>query len=176
MEGFETMLNGGHPNSLGRTVEVVALVIADEARLRDLADCYKSADDVVRLRVSSALKRIEIERHEWLLPYLDELINDVGKINQASAQWTLAKLFERYAKELSPDQRKRALALMKRNLETHSDWIVLCNTMETLSDWASTDEALKKWLEPHLERLANDPRKSVARRAAKKRKLLYVGS
>lgn len=33
---FEEMLTGGHPNSLGRTVEVVELVLLSQARLTDL--------------------------------------------------------------------------------------------------------------------------------------------
>jgi hypothetical protein len=68
------------------------------------------------------------------------------------------------------------LAVMKRNLESHPDWIVLNNTLETLSEWAATDDELKLWLKPNLERLVNDPRKSVAGRAVKKRKLLFGGS
>jgi hypothetical protein len=39
--------------------------------------------------------------------------------------------------------------------------------MDTLSKWAMNDSALKEWLLPHLERLARDPRKSVAGRAMK---------
>ncbi len=173
METLETMLAGGHPNSLGRTVEVVGLVLKDPSRLRELLDGYKSKDEVVRLRVSSALKRVEAEKHDWLVPHLDELIDDVGKLDQASAQWTLAQLFDRYTGDLSVDQRKRALALMQRNLERHHDWIVLNHTLETLSRWALQDSALKAWLKPHVERLAREPRKSIAGRAKKKLKALY---
>lgn len=173
MERLETMLTGGHPNSLGRTIEVVALVLKDQKRLRELLECYKSADEVVRLRVSNAMKRIEAEKHGWLMPHLDELIDDVGKLDQASAQWTLAQLLDRYAGDLTADQRKRALALMKRNLERHNDWIVLNHTLETLSQWAMKDGALRAWLKPHVERLAREPRKSIAGRARKKLKLLY---
>jgi|GEM_PF-4906833 len=39
-ETFETMLTGGHHNSLGRTEEVVDLVLADETRLEELYNCY----------------------------------------------------------------------------------------------------------------------------------------
>ena len=173
MQRLEGMLTGGHPNSLGRTVEVVELVVAERSRLRELLDCYKSADEVVRLRVSSALKRVEIERHDWLLPHLDELIAEVGELDQASAQWTLAQLFERYTEDLTPSQRKGALAIMKRNLREHSDWIVLNCTLETLGAWAESDAALKHWMQPHVARLAEDRRKSVAGRAKKQLKLLY---
>ena len=57
-ESFESMLTGGHPNSLGRTEEVVDLVLAEQERLSDLYSCYFSADEIVRLRVSSAMKRV----------------------------------------------------------------------------------------------------------------------
>lgn len=166
-ETLEAMLTGGHPNSLGRTVEVVELVLANRGRLEELFRCYESGDEVVRLRTSSALKRIEASRHDWLVPYLDRLIDDVGQLDQASAQWTLAALFLRLEAEMSADQKKRALKLLKRNLKGHDDWIVLNETIATLTAWARNQPALEKWIRPHLERLSADPRKSVSKRAAK---------
>ena len=55
-EDFEEMLSGGHPNSLGRTLELVDIILADASELPRLLDCYRSSDAVVRLRTSSALK------------------------------------------------------------------------------------------------------------------------
>ncbi|MGF1567082.1 MAG: hypothetical protein ACFCVD_03240 [Nodosilinea sp.] len=63
-ESFETMLTGGHPNSLGRTVEVVNLMLNDPTKLLDLYNCYFSIDEVVRLRTSNAIKRISHEKPE----------------------------------------------------------------------------------------------------------------
>lgn len=167
------MLSGGHANSLGRTVEVVTAVLAQPGRLEELFACYQSADATVRLRTSNALKRIEAESHDLLVPYIDKLIGEVAELDQASAQWTLAQLFERLAEDLEAKQRARALQIMKKNLAEHDDWIVLNASMETLSAWARDDAALKKWLRPHLQRLAGDQRKSVAGRANKKLKGLY---
>ena len=172
-ESFESMLSGGHANSLGRTVEVVDLVLAAPDKLDELFACYRSEDATVRLRTSNALKRIEAECHELLIPYIDTLIEDVGALEQPSAQWTLAQLFERLADDLQDAQRTRALQIMKKNLANQDDWIVLNASMETLSSWASHDGGLKKWLRPHLKRLADDPRKSVAGRARKKLQALY---
>ena len=171
-DAFEDMLKGGHPNSLGRTIEVVEMVLKTPERFAELFDCYQSGDEVVRLRVSNAMKRVETERHDLLLPYLDRFISEVGQLDQASAQWTLAQLFQRYGDDLSPKQRNSALELMKRNIAEHSDWIVLTATIETLSSWATLDDALKQWFLPHLKRLSGDTRKSVAKRAAKKINLL----
>ena len=61
MEEFEQMLTGGHPNSLGRTLEVVESVMSDRERLEDLYNCYFSEDEVVRLRTSNAIKRVTKE-------------------------------------------------------------------------------------------------------------------
>ncbi|WP_420640681.1 hypothetical protein [Candidatus Leptofilum sp.] len=72
-KSFELMLKGGHPNSLGRTVVVVEMVLADRARVGELYTCYQSEDAVVRLRTSNALKRISSEQPEWLVPHLERL-------------------------------------------------------------------------------------------------------
>jgi hypothetical protein len=174
-ETFEQMLTGGHPNSLGRTVEVVDNVLSRPDRFDELFDCYQSNDAVVRLRTSNAMKRIEAERHDLLVPYMDRFINEVGQLDQASAQWTLAQLFDRLSEDLTKRQRGAALAIMKRNLAGHDDWIVLNTTIETLAKWAMDDQGLKRWLRPQLERLSWDSRKSVASRAAKKLRALDAG-
>lgn len=166
-ETFEEKLTGGHPNSLGRTVEVVDIVLAKPARMADLFACYKSADEVVRLRVSNALRRVQAERPDLLLPYIDRLIAEIGELDQPSAQWTLPKLFERAEPDMTPAQRAAALEIVTRNLATHDDWIVLNNSIEYLARLARSDAPLRDWLLPHLRRCAKDSRKSVARRAAK---------
>ena len=166
-ENFETMLTGGHPNSLGRTVEVVELVLADRKKLTDLYQCYFSEDEVVRLRVSSAMKRVTTAHPEWTMVYMDGLQSEIAAIDQASTQWTLAILFDLTAPLLSPSQKQRSLDIMKFNLENHNDWFVLNTTMNVLFDWSAEDAELRSWLKPQFERLTKDTRKSVSGRAQK---------
>ena len=167
MQNFEQRLTGGHPNSLGNTIEVVDEVLANPSFLEELFNCYQSDDEVVRLRVSNAMKRICKTNKPLLFPYIDRLIEEISKINQASAQWTLSSLFLLLEKEMSEGQRSGALAIMKSNLANHDDWIVLNNTMDTLGKWAKKDEELKTFLLPHLKRISKDERKSVNKRANK---------
>ncbi len=164
-EPFEAMLTGGHPNSLGRTLEVVDIVLADRRKLDELYNCYFSKDEVVRLRTSNAMKRVSKEHPKWLVPYVDGLLTEIAEIDQASTQWTLALLFEMLAPHMTIRQRAAAEKVLKRNLTTMTDWIVLNNTMQTLGAWAETDPVLRDWLLPHLERLSQDSRKSVAKKA-----------
>ncbi len=167
MQNFENRLQGGHPNSLGNTIEIVEEVLKENQYFDELFNCYFSTDEVVRLRVSNAMKRICKENKPLLIPYIDRLLTEIGAINQASTQWTLAQLFESLEKEMNEEQINAAKRLLKNNLANYTDWIVLNMTMDTLSKWAKKDAALKIWLKPHLERLGADPRKSVASKAKK---------
>ena len=171
-EEFETMLTGGHPNSLGRTVEVVAIILANQRRLPDLLHCYGSQDEVVRLRTSSALKRVCKAHPDWIMPHFRFLIDEIGNLDQASAQWSLADIFLVLKPLMNDDQRSQALSVMKRNLQEHHDWIVINRTINTLAEWSRTDEALKNWIGPELEKHMADPRKSVAGTARKAAKAL----
>lgn len=161
------MLSGGPHNSLGRTVEVVDLVLADRTRLRELYDCYFSDDELVRLRVSSAMKRVTIAHPDWTMDYLDGLQREVAAIDQASTQWTLALLFDLTRSLMSDEQHARAVEIMEHNLADHDDWIVLNNSMRVLGAWADDDAGLAAWLRPQAERLAKDPRKSVVANATR---------
>ncbi len=167
MSNFENLLTGGHPNSLGNTEEVVTLVLADQSKLDELYHCYFSNDEIVRLRTSSAMKRVCKAQPKWLVPFLDGLLEDISSIDQASAQWTLAILFDLLKIEMTPDQHEAATDIMKHNLAHHQDWIVLNTTMDTLGRWAQQDEMLKDWILPHINRLKTDPRRSVAGKAKK---------
>lgn len=166
-EQFEAMLTGGHPNSLGRTVEVVDAVLADRTRFAQLYACYFSDDEVVRLRVSSAVKRVSEEHPDWTVELMDGLQSDVAAIDQASTQWTLALIFDLTRALQTSEQRARSIDIMKHNLAHHDDWIVLNNSMRVLHEWSLDDPPLAAWLTPHLERLSHERRTSVAGRAAK---------
>lgn len=167
MRNFEERLKGGHPNSLGNTIEVVEEVLAKEELFDELFNCYFSDDETVRLRTSNAMKRICKAKKALLIPYIDRFLSEIAKINQASTQWTLSQLFDSLEKDLSKTQIAQARSIMQKNLSHHTDWIVLCQTMETLTNWSKKDIELKKWLVPHLDRLALDDRKSVSSKASK---------
>lgn len=167
MRDFENRLKGGHPNSLGNTIEVVEEVLNNPAYFDELFHCYFSDDEVVRLRTSNAMKRVCKENKPLLLPYIDRFLTEISNIDQASTQWTIAQLFELLDKDMTADQIEAAKVVLKKNLEEHQDWIVLNTTMKTLTKWARKDDVLKNWMRPHLERLEQDSRKSVAKTAAK---------
>ncbi|MTB53392.1 hypothetical protein [Lewinella sp. W8] len=164
---YEKRLSGGHPNSLGNTIEVVEEVLQHPDRLEALYRCYFSEDEVVRLRVSNAMKRIAQANRPLLLPYLQGLLDDVSQIEQASTKWTLAQLFQCYTTDLTPRQLARATSILQHNLESCDDWIVQNHSLQTLAEWSVHQPELRAWLLPRLKERLKEPRKSVRRRAEK---------
>ena len=122
---------------------------------------------MVRLRTSNAMKRVARENKALLVPYLDAILDDISKIQQPSVHRTLAQLFALLTEHMSKPQLVRAKKILKKNLDVGSDWIVLTQTMVTLSDWSESDPALRRWLKPVIERLCDDGRKSVSSKAQK---------
>lgn len=163
---FEGPLTGGHPNSLGNAVSVVDEVLADRDLLAELMACYRSEDAVVRLRVSSAVKRVAQQRPEWVSAHLDDLLGWVAQIDQASTKWTLSTLFVLLDAHMTPPQRDAAIALMQANLH-FDDWIVQNTTADSLAHFARQRPELAAWLVPELRTLTTSRHKSVRSRAAK---------
>ena len=170
---MEELLSGGHPNSLGNTVQVVERVLETPHLFKSLFDCYSSDDEVVRMRVSNAMKRVARANRALVVPYIDRFLNEVGRIDQASAKWSLAQLFLLLEKDMTALQRQKATDLMIYNLEHHSDWIVLNMTMETLGKWVEKDPGIAKAIKVRVSELTEDPRKSVAKKASKTMALLH---
>ena len=167
-EPFTDLLAGGRPNSLGRTHEVVDLVLANRSRLEELFVALGDPDQLVRLRVGDALEKVCREQPEWFMPHVDRLIDDVGRIEQPSVQWHVAQMLDHLRDGLSEEQAWRATALLQDNLTGSTDWIVLNVTMDVLARWAGSDQQLARWLAPVLERLRGDRRASVANRATRR--------
>ena len=166
-EPFIDALAGGHHNSLGRTEEVVVIVVGDQARLDELFDCLDSPDELVRLRAGDALEKVCRERPDWFLPYADRFLIEIGKIDQPSVQWHTAQILDHLRPDLTAARRRRSAALLHAYLDGSDDWIVLNTSMAILTEWAGEDADLARALRPSLERLTGDRRKSVAKRAGK---------
>ena len=162
---FEVELSGGHPNSLGNTEAVTERVRRDPELLDELIGTYSSDDEVVRLRVSSVLKRLVLSHPESVLPRLHVIEQWVDHLSQPSAQWSLAQDYLALTPLLSASQRESAVVRMKRFLDTSNDWIVINHTIETLGRWAREDLALRDWLVPKLHDYVHEPRKSIAGKA-----------
>jgi len=167
MEKFRAMLTGGHPNSLGRTLEVVEAVLASPDRMEELYQCYFSDDEIVRLRTSSSIKRVFNQHPEWFDQYADRLLSEISQINQPSTKWTLAQLWLEHKKRLTPEQKSAAADNLITTLFEEDDWIALNMSMKTLERYVKDDPALIVRIADRTRQIAHDPRRSVSKGALK---------
>ena len=164
-ESFEDMLSGGHHNSLGRTVEVVDIILGDKGALDALFACYDSPDETVRLRTSSAFKRVFRAHPDWFIDYVDRFHDRIPRLGQPSAEWTLSQIHLDCFDMLSPAQIKTATKIAKSQLEQSHDWIVLIQTMYLFKHIVTVIPEERPWFVSQLERLSQDKRASVSKKA-----------
>lgn len=175
---FEAMLTGGHPNSLGRTLEVVALIEEEPARMEEAYRCYQSNDPVVRLRTSNIFKRLIRAQPSRYTHWASRLIDEVAAIEQDSARWTVAQiigenldLWDQHDDAL----KQRSLTMLFGLFDKTDDWIVTNATLKTLANIGVRRMDVEARLRPLLEIYQDDRRKSVSNTARKAAKALDTG-
>lgn len=159
------MLTGGEPRSLGKTDQVVQLVLSHPERLEELFECVFHPDEVVRMRAGDALEKVCYQEPEWFEPFKERLLNEVSGINQASVKWHLAQMFGEIT--MSQAEKERAVNIMLHNLETSGDWIVINLTLESLAKFAREHVLNHDTFVSFLQKHQQSPYKSVASRANK---------
>jgi hypothetical protein len=162
---FVAMLSGGHPNSLGRTEEVVEMVAEDERLLGALCDTLATQDELVRMRVGDAIEKVCRRHPEWFKARIGWILSKMGNIDQPSVQWHVAQVLERI--DLTSQNRRRATEWLWRIFRESNDWIVLSETLTTLSHFALSDESLREPVRNALKETQHDTRKAVAKRASR---------
>ena len=113
-------------------------------------------------------------RPEWFKKWYSKFSKRIIRLGQPSALWTYALLCLELEEQLTAKNKEHAQSHLKDILESCDDWIVINNTMATLGGWATNDPHLKKWLGPRLKRFSVDSRKSVAKKATKTQKVLFL--
>ncbi len=170
-EAFVEMLRGDS-NTLGRTDEVAQIVLNDPSRAAEVFELFFQDDEWVRLRAASVSKRLWRGDGEIFKPFVAGWVAKVSLINQASSQWTFAQFCQECDHLLTEKQRTTSIKRVLDYIENEDDWMVLNSSISALTAWAEQRPALAAVVRPHLKRLSQDQRKSVAKRATRSLNLL----
>lgn len=134
MSFVETLMEGGHANSLGRAEEVLIEVLDNQSRLVELYDCISNEDAWVRMRAIDTLEKVCRVHRDWMSPYIDNMLLELTKSDQPSIQWHLAQIIGQV--ELDNNQKEQAIKWLEYILKQKDiDWIVASNSMETLAQF-----------------------------------------
>ncbi|OGO27842.1 MAG: hypothetical protein A2W33_01750 [Chloroflexi bacterium RBG_16_52_11] len=133
-------LRGGDLRSIGRSEEVAADVLADPPLFTVLMDGILSDDALIRMRAADAAEKVTTRHPEWLVPYKDELLNEIAAISQQEVRWHAAIMLTRIT--WTEAERKQAVSILKSWLDDKSR-IVQVFSLQALADLSEQDARLK---------------------------------
>ncbi|PYT40812.1 MAG: hypothetical protein DMG47_18620 [Acidobacteria bacterium] len=91
------MLRGGDRRSIGKSNQIVKLVLSDPKRFPELFGCLWDEDPIVRMRAADAAEKITVTRPELLKPHKLELLGLLDEAEQIELRWHLALMAPRLA-------------------------------------------------------------------------------
>jgi hypothetical protein len=164
------MLSGGDRRSIGHANEVAALVLARPQLVGELVELLWDTDALVRMRAADALEKLSREHTECLQAYKAELLGLMADTTQQELRWHLAALVPRL--KLSPEERRRAAAMLERYLEDRSSIVKTC-AMQGLWELALRDGEMRPKIVDLVRELTRTG--TAAMRARGRKLLLEIG-
>ena len=161
---FSVLLKGKDRRSIGRSNEVVALVLREPGRLRELMKCVWSDDPVLRMRAADAAEKVSAKKPRLLDPFKAELLGLLSEAEQKELRWHLALMIPRL--QLTRAERLRASEEFKRYLEDSSS-IVKTFAMQALVDLAQDEPSLHPQVRDLLEQAVRAGTPAMKARARK---------
>lgn len=157
-------LQGGDRRSIGEADEVAASVRREPELFSLLIEGMRHDDELIRMRSADAAEKVTAELPEALEPYKDDLLGEIGHLEQQEVRWHVALMLPRL--ELDASDRQRACRLLETYLEDRSR-IVRVSAMEAMAHLATVDERLAPDLIQRLEELTKNGSPAMRARGRK---------
>lgn len=158
------IFEGGDRRSIGRSGEVVRLVLKDPRRFGELMACLWSENPVIRVRAADAAEKVSVKRPDLLQRHKAELLGLLAETTQIEIRWHLAQIIPRL--QLSAHERQRAVEVLRRYLEDRSS-IVRTFALQALFDLSQNDGALRDNVRQLLETALKSGTPAMKARARK---------
>lgn len=133
-----SVLAGSDRRSIGRSNDVVRLVLKNPRRFRELMPCLWNENPIVRMRAADAAEKVSVKRPELLQPHKSELLGLLAEATQMEVRWHLAAMIPRL--QLTAREQRRAIADLQHYLDDRSS-IVKTFALQALFDLAQNDSA-----------------------------------
>ena len=145
---ISVLLSGGDRRSIGRSNEVVKLVLCGRRRVAELIRCLWNHDALVRMRAADAAEKVSAVKPALLKPYKAELLGLFGEAQQIELRWHLAQTIPRLP--LNQAERYRAAETLQLYLQDRSS-IVRTFALQALVDLSRSDAGLRSRVRETVE-------------------------
>ncbi len=150
MSAILERLKGGDRRSIGKSNEVVAMVLKDPGLFDDLFSGLAAADPVIQMRSADAAEKVTAVHPEYLLPYKESLLEFFVNVEQAEVRWHVAPMLARL--RLSKSEQAAVIDVLTGYMNDRSS-IVKTMAMQALYDLAERYEALRPVALSHIKEL-----------------------
>jgi hypothetical protein len=140
----------------------LALVLAQPERVAEVAALAEDTDWLVSLRAMDLLEKLVHDHADWVQPHRGLFIGPLAD----SDKWEMLLQIDRALPFLqwTPDERKRAVAILRRDLE-HPQTFVKAWALDSLARFAQNDSRLMPLVRRQLDTFANSGSNALAARA-----------
>lgn len=146
---ISVLLKGGDRRSIGRSNDVVKLVLRAPRRFAEVIECLWNDDLIVSMRAADAVEKVSAVQPELLKPYKTELLGLLAEAEQIELRWHLAQMVARLP--LTQEERRRATDALQLYLEDRSS-IVRTFALQALADLSRGDAELRPIVREILEK------------------------
>ncbi|MEJ2345344.1 MAG: hypothetical protein P8076_13450 [Gammaproteobacteria bacterium] len=166
MHAILQLLKGGDRRSIGKSDEVVALVLGEPALFDVLFSGILEDDPLVRMRSADALEKVTAVHPEFLVPHKRALLGSLALVEQPGVRWHVAAMLARLP--LTEREQMTVVNILTGYMNDRSS-IVKTMAMQSLYDLAERYTALRPIARLHIGELAVS---GTAAMKARGRKLL----
>lgn len=145
------MLEGGDRRSIGRSNEVVKLVLKQPRLFTTVISGIALDDQLVRMRCADAAEKITAMHPEYLCRHKHLIIDDYSRIEQKEVRWHIAAMLARL--RLTVNEQTRVIGILLFYTYDHSS-IVKTLAMQGLTDLALRYEKLRPLVRLHIKDLS----------------------
>lgn len=156
------LLSGGDRRSLARSKQALAIVRSEPSRVGELVELAAGADWLVTMRAVDLLEKLARERVEWVAPYKGLFVGPLADHESWEIRLQVVRALPLF--EWTPRERRRALAILRRDAE-HPQAFVRAWSADSFASLAAQDPRLLPEATRMLEELERSGKKSLAARA-----------
>ena len=146
-------LTGGDFRSIGKSNEVVELVLANPKLFSSVFSGLLETDPRVRMRAADAVEKISQQRPELLQKFKRPLLERIALVEQQEVQWHVAEMIPRL--KLVKSDLPKVLKIIEIYLNTSSSNIVRVMSLQALADLALQGWLKKEVVMQRIEQYAN---------------------
>ncbi len=150
MHPILAMLQGGDRRSIGKSNEVVVMVLKEPELFDALFSGMLTDDPVIRMRSADAAEKVTAIHPEYLEPYKKALLKSLAKVEQAEVRWHVVPMLARLP--LSKSEQTDVINVLTGYMNDRSS-IVKTFAMQALYDLAERYEAWRPIALLHIKEL-----------------------